>query len=268
MADVPNQDRKLNLPRIEVSGRRFTRYDPTLALDIVERIADGELLKDICSPSASRPTIAKSTFLRWVSTVPELAKAYAAAQQISALSFEENAIAKATAVSNEPGSAVNVAAANLYVSQMRWSAARRNPTKYSDKGNTQIVVPVNITTTLDMGKGAGAIDVEVPDMYSFSLPKPEAEEAEYREIDDKSTGEGASEALDASTPPAREQLGEILDTTKPVRGVSHQPLFQHPPKPNNGWPGPHKRVLVPGNKRPLHGNSKAVREMKKNNDPV
>lgn len=254
MADVPQQDRNLNLPRTQVGNRRYTKYDPTLALDIVERIAEGELLRDICNPKSPTPTVAKSTFLRWVSTVPELAKAYAAAQQISALAFEEMALDRAKRVSDEPGSTQNVAAANLYVNQLRWSAARRNPTKYSDKGNTQIVVPVNINTTLDLGKGTGSIDVEVPDMYTFSLPNGNQEP--QTQIEDAQYEDLPPDQLDNREPgsatPSKTDLAKLLDTG-PVVGSSHQPLFTPKPRtPTNT--GPRKRVLIPGEQKPLRKN--------------
>src|SRR6266404_846383 len=189
MADNPNRERKMGLPVVERGGRFFTKYDPNIALDIVERIADGELLVKITAKDALPLTITKQTFLRWVSSVPELQTAYSAALQLSAHAFEEKAIDKAEKTAAAPGSPQNVSAASLLISQYRWSAARRNPTRYSDKGNTQIVVPVNINTTLDMGSGKGKVDVEVPDIYTISVPASErselmdVEEGSYNEMD-------------------------------------------------------------------------------------
>lgn len=239
MVDVPKQDRDLKLPAIQVNGRTYVKYDPTIALDVVERVADGELLTDICNRQTG--PVSKSTFLKWVATVPEVAKAYAAAQQLSALSFEEAAIKKAQATAMAPGSTQNVAAANLLVSQYRWSAARRNPTKYSDKGNTSIVVPVNITSSLNLGTSKQSIDVEVPDMYTIHIPGKEEDtvDAEFTELNSEREVEPAAPLVTKDT------LKEILHTDKPVIGVSHQPLFAKNKKPNGFQPGPRKRVLVP-----------------------
>lgn len=220
MADAPAQDRALGLSRVNVGGRYFTKYDPNIALDIVERIAEGELLSKITAKDAEVPTVTKSTFLRWVATVPELSSAYSAALQISAHSFEEMAIDKAQRVANAPGSPQNVSAASLLISQYRWSAARRNPTRYSDKGNTQIVVPVNISTTLNLGDQKQTIDVEIPDIYTISVPNPNVEDAEFSEVKD------VVEQVELTKQTAKEAFKEMLKPEVPVIGVSHQPILQ------------------------------------------
>lgn len=245
MADNPQRERDMKLPAIEKGGRFFTKYDPNIALDIVERLADGELLKQITAKDAVPLTITKQTFLRWVATVPELQTAYAAALQLSAHSFEEKAIMKAEATAMAPGSPQNVSAASLLVSQYRWSAARRNPTRYSDKGNTQIVVPVNISTTLDMGNKRQSMDVEVPDIYTIKF-----EEGQFTETASGSEGTDEAKPLDveasmAETAKAKASFKELLITDRPVIGTSHQPILSA----TNGKPGrprgPVKRVLTP-----------------------
>lgn len=247
MVDRPDRERvDLKLPSIVTGGRNFTRYNPQIALDIVEKIADGELLSRITAKDAVPLTITKQTFLRWVATVPELQTAYSAALQLSAHSFEEKAIVKAEATALAPGTPQNVSAASLLISQYRWSAARRNPTRYSDKGNTQIVVPVNISTTLDMGSMKQTMDVEVPDIYTIKFDQP-VSEGEYSELPS-----GASETADAvDTDEAQKKLEEAKRSFKdllrpdiPVVGVSHQPILQSHNK--GGHPrGPTKRVLTP-----------------------
>lgn len=263
MADRPQREREtLKLPAVEVGGRYFTRYDPNIALDIVERIADGELLSKITAKDAEPLTITKQTFLRWVSTVPELAKAYAAAMQVSAHSFEEKAIDKAERVAANPGSPQNVSAASLLISQYRWSAARRNPTRYSDKGNTQIVVPINIHTSLDLGPGNRTDTVEVPDIYTISIPqKEEAEDAEFTELPSGSEPEPeetsdpagdleraaaqSNSAVDDRADKEKERIRELLKTDAPVVGVSHQPIYAEQRKKPGAPKGPRKRVLTP-----------------------
>lgn len=246
MADSPAQDRKLGLARIEKGGRFYTKYDPNIALDIVERVAEGELLSKICAKDANPITVTKQTFLRWVATVPELQTAYSAAIQISAHSFEELAIDKAQKTAALPGTPQNVSAASLLISQYRWSAARRNPTRYSDKGNTQIVVPINITSSLDLGTGEQTSNVEVPDIYTISLPSPEGElgdalEAEYTEV----IPETKDRAAPRDTPSLREAFAEVLRPDLPVVGSSRQPILEASKKRPGSPPGPRKRVLTP-----------------------
>lgn len=180
MADNPAQDRKLGLPRIEVNGRWFTKYQPDVALDIVERIAEGETLSAITDKKADNPTIAKSTFLRWVATVPELRDAYMAAKQISALSLADEATDRAREIARFPGNAQKVSAYNTLINQLRWAAGKADPTNYGERSDTKIVVPVTINTTLDLGDGQRQT-VEVPDIYS--IPAKPVEDAEFTEVE-------------------------------------------------------------------------------------
>lgn len=251
MADSPERERQMGLSRVEVGGRFFTKYDPNIALDIVERIADGELLSKITAKDADPITITKQTFLRWVSTVPDLSKAYAAAMQISAHSFEEKAIDKAERTAANPGSPQNVSAASLLISQYRWSAARRNPTRYSDKGNTQIVVPITINTTLDLGPGNRTDEAEVPDIYTISIPGKEVEDGEFTEVnegDDLDAANESNSSVDDRAAKERERIKSLINTVEPVIGVSHQPILAAARKKAGGPPGPRKRVLTPRKK--------------------
>lgn len=170
MADNPVQDRKLKLPRTHIGKRFLTKYDPSLALVILERIAEGELLKDICTIENGMP--AKSTFLKWVAREPELRNAYMAARELSALSFEEEAIAAARELQGSPGTAQKVGAYNAAINQLRWSASRRDPKNYGDKGLAAVVVPIQINTSLDMGTGQ-KVEAEMPDIYTLEVIPPE-----------------------------------------------------------------------------------------------
>lgn len=250
MADRPQRERDMKLPAIEVGGRYFTKYDPNIAVDIVERIADGELLLHITAKDAKPVTITKQTFLRWVATVPELQTAYSAALQISAHAFEEKAIDKAEKVAITPGSPQNVSAASLLISQYRWSAARRNPTRYSDKGNTQIVVPVNISTTLDMGNQRQTMDVEVPDIYTIKFDK--VEEGEFKDVVESKDARQANTNEGSPKPEIKkENFKELLRVDEPVIGTQRQPII-HSTNKGGSPPGPRKRVLTPRIK--VHGN--------------
>lgn len=247
MTDSPAQDRKLGLARIERGGRFYTKYDPSIALDIVERVAEGELLSKICAKDAVPLTVTKQTFLRWVASVPELQTAYSAAIQISAHSFEEKAIDRAQRVADAPGSPQNVSAASLLISQYRWSAARRNPTRYSDKGNTQIVVPINITSSLDLGTGEQTSNVEVPDIYTISLP---VVEGEFSEVTDEpgnvETPRPEARAVEEQKKEiTKEDFKGILRPDIPVVGSSRQPILEASKKRPGSPPGPRKRVLTP-----------------------
>lgn len=175
MADTPAQDRHLKLPRVKVGERWVTKYDPDMALRIIEQIAEGKLLKQICTEEKGMPHF--TTFHKWVARVPELRKAYDAARQISALMFEEDAHSVARESYASPGTAQKMRAAELLINQLRWSATRRNPTQFSDKGDTNIVVPIHIQTSLDLGGMEQGATKEHPDIYTLEL-NPEGVYAE------------------------------------------------------------------------------------------
>lgn len=165
LGDIPAQDRKLKVGREDVGGRFVSKYDPKMALEIVERIALGETLSKICSPGSG--FVHPSTFKRWAVNHPDLAKAYKAAREMSAESLEEEALDRARETAQKPGTPQHVSAQRLAIEQLRWSAERRDPAKYGNRGPVQIRVPIQINTTLDMGGPSGGFQ-EKQDIYTLS----------------------------------------------------------------------------------------------------
>ena len=161
----PRQDREAGFKRVIRNGRALTTYDPEIGLKIVERIAAGELLTEICKPGTGMPAF--TTFMNWVARIPELQKAYSAARELSAMAFEEQALRDVAELKLAPGDNQHLRAAELAISQYRWSAARRDPRNYGDRGNMQVVVPIHIQTTLDMGSNSQVGGVEIPDIYTI-----------------------------------------------------------------------------------------------------
>ena len=242
----------MGLPEVHIHGRRMTKYDPKIAMDIVERIADGELLIEITSPRAEPLTVTRGTFLRWVSTVPELRDAYNAALKLSASAFEEEAIVYSKNVANAPGSPARVSAANLLVGQYRWSAARRDPTRFGDKSSTAVVVPVSINTTLDLGSSPAGKDAELPDIYSFEVEKAEATDAEFTEVEEtKAEPQALPQAQNTTpttgsvVPQSRPDFRAILRVDEPVESTERQPMLAAQQGKPGRKPGPQKRVLKP-----------------------
>lgn len=233
MADRPQQDRDLGLPALSVADRNYTAYDPNIALDIIEKIAEGELLVDITSTGNQHRVVARSTFLRWLTLYPELAKAYAAAKRLSALAFEEQAMLKAREIAKEPGTPARVSAFNTLINQLRWSAARRDPTNYSDKGDTKVVVPITINSNLDLGKGSGRTsDAEVPNIYTIKIDARQPIDAEFSEAE-------VEEDTDETEEVTKEDLASLVPKT------TERPALLRELKEKNFKPIPRKRVLTP-----------------------
>lgn len=170
MPDHPTQDRKLGLKRVGYLGRWVTEYSPELAARIVEKIAEGLLLRDICDPTRGEfphPT----TFMRWVVLHPELTKAYNAAVEFSARAFEEEAIETARLLARKPGTAQNVRANEVLINQLRWSSERRDPARFGAQRTAVFRVPIQINTTLDLNTGLSATGTNVPqqtDVYNIT----------------------------------------------------------------------------------------------------
>lgn len=178
MADTPQQDRKLGLPRERrPGGRLVTAYDPALALRIVERVAMGDLVADICRPGNKDGFPASTTFYRWLTEQPALREAYMTAVELSATAFEEEALylLREYAMADEVPSAGRMKTVVEYVTQLRWSAERRNAKRYSQRASLNMIVPIQINTPLDLGQGGGPSGPSVTaasDVYTIEAKHP------------------------------------------------------------------------------------------------
>lgn len=213
MADTPIQDREAKLPRVERRGRWYTKYDPEMALEIVVRVSEGETLTSICKRGG--PMCATSTFHRWCSEEPELRKAYLAAREISAYSMEDRALDTAQGAYDQPHTSEKLQGAKMLIDQLRWSASRRNPKEFSDKGNQSVVVPVQITTSLDLGAGLVTNHIDGQDIYSLDLKPQEGLEGPEDTAPAGVLPERASEPLRDSTrydpkAPRKRQLTPLI----------------------------------------------------------
>jgi hypothetical protein len=139
-----------------MSGTVAAGYNTDFAVKIMEGIAGGmtigEILKQEGMPS-------RATFYRWLVVYPELNKSYEAARELSAQSFEEEALDMArTLKGTNDFSGTKVRMYEVAMAQLRWSAARRDPKRYGAKQEASLVVPIQINTTLDMGNGAKTLE--------------------------------------------------------------------------------------------------------------
>lgn len=236
---MPTRNREAKLPTVTRAGRELVKYDPLIALDVVERISDGETLKKI----TEKPfPISKHTFLQWVATVPELQKAYLTALRASARAFEEQALEVAETLYQKGGGKDKIAATNTLISQLRWSATRRDPTNYSDKGNTAIVVPVTINTPLNLGTGIKGGGVEADDGSIYNLKVEAPVDADFEEVQSE---DEESVELPKEAAAKREYFSDLLRADEPVQGTERQPILEGMKKKMGAPKGPRKRVLTP-----------------------
>ncbi len=176
----PSDTRALAQSR-RLGGARPTIYRPELAADICERVAAGETLSAICAepgmPNAN-------TFRRWVVQYQEVREAHNAARTMKAHSLFDEALDMAREIKQDPGTSQKVRAYDIVMNHLRWSAAKLYPQEYSDRSHMAVTVPIQINTTLDMGKaGQGPED---PSVYHLTGT---IQEEVTEPVDDTATSE-------------------------------------------------------------------------------
>lgn len=154
MGDIPAQDKRNPLLHGFNNGkRRLTALEPDLALQVCERVAQGERLAHICK-DPKMPS--RMTFIQWTLMHPDVHMAFTAAKQISALSKDELAEEKLEGLLEDPGTPHKVAAFRAYVNHLRWSAERRSPGEYGAKAPVNVAVPISISTNLSLDSSGNA----------------------------------------------------------------------------------------------------------------
>lgn len=123
---------------------RPTLYSEALAAEICRRLADGELLCDVCRP-ARMPS--RDTVRRWQSENGPFRDRYAAArdQQADALAEEAIHIAR-----NADADSVTVC--RLQIDTIKWLIAKIAPRRYGDKAVPDATVNLSIGDAIEKGR--------------------------------------------------------------------------------------------------------------------
>jgi hypothetical protein len=140
--------------------------DIEIGLQVIERLAVGRSLDEI---GAQKGFPSKETFLIWLIQSPPLAQAFAKAREVSGYALEEEALALLRGLKDEVMTAPKAKAIDMLVQQLRWSAEKRNPSVYSRQNNVNVQIPVQITTSLDLGEmKTGVGTAEFPNIYELT----------------------------------------------------------------------------------------------------
>lgn len=187
MVNTPNRD--LHLPSTKLpDGRNVPAYQAELSLRILEGVAAGKTVVEMCKQPGMPST---STFYRWVVMIPELTAAFNAARELSAQAMEEEAIQAGRDIKESPESGTKVRAYEVYMNQLRWSAARRDPSKYADRAAVSVRVPIQINTGLALGPGEAKDGAGQDNMYTVTAevqtPSVEAEDAQFIDVPPQET---------------------------------------------------------------------------------
>lgn len=155
--------------------------DLRVAHEVIEQLAFGRTLAEIERDPSFPP---RNLFMSWVMRDPALAYAYKRAHEISSFMLEEDALQLLRDLVANPGSPIRVAAVDKLTNHLRWMAGKRNPAVYSEKASVNVTVPIQINTSLDLGKGGSDETAPgFPNIYELKaevvkevdLPAPEEE---------------------------------------------------------------------------------------------
>lgn len=220
MPPRPRKDIRAGLPAQGTISGPMTRYDPALAMRVLESIAAGMTRKQI----EADPTLpAFVTFVKWTLLDPKLREAWEEARRISALLLEDRALQEAEDITSpkaEEWSGTRMRAAEIAMNQWRWSAARRDRATFGDRNEASLVVPVQINTTLDLGNG-----------MTRHMPSTDAVVNPYRvevEVEEQDSDAFDAEWEDQPEPPVAQTPREVPPIPTPPDTLS-SPLAQKPP---------------------------------------
>ena len=165
---MPSQVRAL---KKRTKGRPPSVYRREIAVEMLEQIAEGSTLSKICEQDGM-PT--PTTFRKWALADKELWEALQAARSLKADSLFDEALDMARDLKKEPGTAQKVRAYDVAMSQLRWSAGKLDPSRFSDRSSISVVVPIQINTTLDLGQGVAVTeDGSIYDIKATVVNEPE-----------------------------------------------------------------------------------------------
>ncbi len=155
-------------------GRPPVVYSEEVSAVICDRIAAGETLRAICTSDGMPNPV---SFRRWALAHKDLFEALQSARQLSADALFDEALDMGRELAQEPGTAQRVRAFDVAMSQMRWSAGKLDPQRYSDRSSVSFVVPIQIVTSLDLGQG-DVVRTEEANVYEIKaqvvVPSEEA----------------------------------------------------------------------------------------------
>lgn len=187
------------------------------ATRVLEAIAAGDTLKDI-SQRPGFPT--RDTFYKWMMLYPDLKLAYDAARELSALSLEEEALDMArTLKAPNDFTGTKVRAYEVAMAQFRWSAERRDPSRYAGGQKTAVVVPIQINTTLDLGQQGGAAPAATRTTYDFAASIAKGEDGEataFEDTEPEVLGADPTGDVELETPWALPEAPRAIRLDKPT----------------------------------------------------
>lgn len=123
---------------------------------VIEDVADGLTLKDACAKKG-RPS--PQTFRKWLQSNPELSKAWLMAKEFRSHVYFDRVVEIAKILSDGEGKAAGlglnsnqIRALQVAIDGFKFAAARLNPRDYGERVPINPVIPIQITTSLNLGQ--------------------------------------------------------------------------------------------------------------------
>lgn len=143
------------------------KFSLSIANKVLIAVAEGATLRKIAKQKGMPTT---GDVYKWTRAVPEFAKSLKEAEEWSARMLEEEALDTSRDVQTAPDKDVT-SAARVLNEQLRWSAERRDVSKYGSSAKITTVVPVQIVTSLNLGQPGVKTAVEERSIYDIeALP--------------------------------------------------------------------------------------------------
>lgn len=125
-------------------------------------------------------------FYRWAAKYEDFGDAYEEARRISARSYEDKALEKAADLTT-PGAeytGVGVRAAEVAMGQWRWSAAKRDRSRFAETNTPVSQVAISISTPLNLGQEGGGGGNKTLSVYERAAQIGKIEDAEAVPVED------------------------------------------------------------------------------------
>ena len=127
-----------------MAAERPIRFSETLGAEICRRLADGELLRDICRPTRMP---GRETVHRWLAENSPFRSQYAIARDHMADALAEEAIHIA-----RNAKASTASARRLQVDTIKWLAAKLAPRRYGEKVVPAAAAKASIGDAIEKGR--------------------------------------------------------------------------------------------------------------------
>lgn len=156
-------------PPLKPHGGTATVYDPIIAAEVCQRVAQGETLSRVCGVP---PFPSARAFQAWVVAYPELRDAWVAARRVKATSLFDEALDLARDLKEGRKSVTSneVNALRVAIDTLRWAASKLDPGQYGEQAGKMPVVAIQINSNLDLGRTA--LPSGDDSLYSFTVQLP------------------------------------------------------------------------------------------------